>query len=250
MKKINIVLFLIIITCAALSAEAHATVNDDKVRIRTAPSVKYSKILTAVNRGTKLEVYSKTEESDCIDGLSFPWYEVSCSNSVSGWIFGAYIDVVITDDDYIRTDEKADAFAQAFYDELYEIYFTEEPTLSKAAFNKLFGGRRVVKSDSADINCGDGTHGIMTFDTYEIDGCFITMTNWDEWSSSEFTRTVPNSFSVKIGMTRRELEKVFGSPIKTFYWTYLFGDEATLKFKFSNDILESIYIDHNFMSGV
>jgi hypothetical protein len=69
------------------------TVNDNHVRIRSIPSLKNSKILTTVNKGTKLKVYTYTKNKDTIDGLTSSWYRVSYTENEKdcGWIFGAYV---------------------------------------------------------------------------------------------------------------------------------------------------------------
>ena len=116
MRKVTALVFFMLISILGASAQSPAeneavqkqrlrylleyeekgytgTVNDNHVRIRSIPSLENSKILTTVNKGTKLKVYTYTKNKDTIDGLTSSWYRVSYTENEKdcGWIFGAYV---------------------------------------------------------------------------------------------------------------------------------------------------------------
>lgn len=246
MKKLSLIAILLLTVTYNLFARANATVNEDRVRIRTAPSLKYSKVVTVVTRGQPLIVHSKTSEKETIDGFTCEWYEVEYDDRSYGWIYGAYIDIEKNDDNYFHEYTKAEAITQALYEELYHHFFNGEAYNAKIEW--INGNYKLIDQHSFEMKCSDGTTGTATTYTYDVDGNEVIM-GFGGWLSTTIKKNIPNSFSVKIGMTKDQLREMLGPEIKEYYWVYLYGDEACIKFNFSGNTLESIYIDRNAFTG-
>jgi hypothetical protein len=67
-------------------------VNDDRVRVRASPDLSGG-ILGYLNRGDRVEILDIEQEVQKIDGEEASWYSVRTDNDVSGWMFGAYVDI-------------------------------------------------------------------------------------------------------------------------------------------------------------
>jgi hypothetical protein len=68
------------------------TVNDDRVRLRLHPSVD-DLILGQADKGTALTIFEATPETQTIGGMTAPWYKVKLPSGLTGWMFGAFIDI-------------------------------------------------------------------------------------------------------------------------------------------------------------
>ena len=65
-------------------------VNADSLKLRASAETT-SQVVDRLGFGEKLEIITKTEETDTIDGITAPWVMVRRSNSNEGWAFGGYI---------------------------------------------------------------------------------------------------------------------------------------------------------------
>ena len=63
------------------------------LRIRQKPSVESSRILTYVTRGKIVEILSKSDNADEVEGQMDYWYLVNYMG-VKGWMFGSYLEIV------------------------------------------------------------------------------------------------------------------------------------------------------------
>jgi hypothetical protein len=89
------VLLVFIAALAALSAPAiaaeNATITGDGVRLRMMPSTS-GEIVQAFKKGTRLEVVSKTDFTDTIDGNTASWYEAT-GGGRTGFVFGKFVEL-------------------------------------------------------------------------------------------------------------------------------------------------------------
>ena len=65
----------------------------DFLRIRREPT-KNAEIVSYLRRGAVVEVVSRTDGMDEVEGESAFWYRVFTDEGVLGWVFGAYLQVV------------------------------------------------------------------------------------------------------------------------------------------------------------
>jgi hypothetical protein len=72
----------------ALAAD-NATITGDSVRVRTQPSV-WEDVRGTLNKGARVEVISRTDFTDTIDGVSAPWYGIDYGE-YGGFVFGRYV---------------------------------------------------------------------------------------------------------------------------------------------------------------
>jgi len=74
-----------------LSPGDTAEVTGDYVRVRTGPTLQH-RILTKVNRGTKVTVIEKSKEKMKIESMEAYWYKVKLEGKeITGWIYGAFL---------------------------------------------------------------------------------------------------------------------------------------------------------------
>ena len=74
-----------------LSPGDTAEVTGDYVRVRTGPTLQH-RILTKVNRGTKVTVVEKSKEKMKIESMEAYWYKVKLEGKeITGWIYGAFL---------------------------------------------------------------------------------------------------------------------------------------------------------------
>lgn len=66
-------------------------VKSTHLRLRENPSLE-SKVITTLWRGGVLEVLSKTDQRETIEGEEDYWYRISFEG-LSGWVFGAYLEI-------------------------------------------------------------------------------------------------------------------------------------------------------------
>lgn len=69
-------------------------VNTARLRLRDYPSTEYGNTIAILEMNRIVNLHSKTEELDQIDGSNSPWYEVQLRNDISkkGWVYGKYLD--------------------------------------------------------------------------------------------------------------------------------------------------------------
>lgn len=78
-------------------------VKSTHLRLRDNPSLE-SEVVTTLWRGSLLEVLSKTDQREKIEGEEDFWYQISFEG-ISGWVFGAYLEIY-------QSKEKAEAFSR------------------------------------------------------------------------------------------------------------------------------------------
>lgn len=71
-------------------------VTSTHLRLRSNPSVE-SEAVTTLWKGSVLEVLTKTDEAEIIEGENDYWYQVNFGG-LTGWVFGAYLDMYSSKD--------------------------------------------------------------------------------------------------------------------------------------------------------
>lgn len=211
MKKILLCILILLIPFLSFSADIYCVLNDDNVRVRTLPSTGGdSKVITKVDKNQKFKVIAFLDKNVRLDNFWDKWYKIWLDESKGhfGWIFGKYLDIAEKDSvDLIRED-------QEFFDEIlnYNLIaatpFCATPTEeSVAAFTK---GKTPVRNDKVYMkNYDDEAHPIeIDYFVYAFD-CGEHKVRGENWVSTKITKTVPNAFGVKIGMTLDELKASF-----------------------------------------
>jgi hypothetical protein len=67
-------------------------VNDDRVRIREEPNLT-GKTLGHLNRTNKVRIIEYSDKKEKIEGMESYWYKVQTDEGLTGWVYGAYIDI-------------------------------------------------------------------------------------------------------------------------------------------------------------
>ncbi|MBR7063730.1 MAG: SH3 domain-containing protein, partial [Treponema sp.] len=71
-------------------------INDTNVRLRETPSLD-GKIICLLKTGTNVRLNARTKEEQAIGNMKSLWYNISVQdnygNDVSGWMYGAYLDI-------------------------------------------------------------------------------------------------------------------------------------------------------------
>lgn len=70
----------------------NATVNDNRVRLRTKSNLK-SDTWGFLNKDEKVKIKDKSEEPFEIAGESWYWYKVDAEGYPDGWVYGKYLDI-------------------------------------------------------------------------------------------------------------------------------------------------------------
>jgi hypothetical protein len=81
----------LVFAAAAARAADNAVITGDSVRVRTQPSV-FEDVRGTLNKGERVEVISRTDFTDTIDGVSAPWYGI-VYGQYGGFVFGRYVTV-------------------------------------------------------------------------------------------------------------------------------------------------------------
>ena len=68
-----------------------AVITSSHLRLRELPSLS-ARPLTTLWRGNVLEVVSKQNRKESVDGLSDFWYQISY-DGLGGWVFGGYLEL-------------------------------------------------------------------------------------------------------------------------------------------------------------
>ena len=255
MKKIIFILFTLLTSTFTFAqkyvhfdevpVEYWPYVNDDNVRVRTYPSIEHSKIITKFSTGKKVNVLRKT-----VNEKNELWYQVRVDENTWGWMFGEYIsfsEEYPSSKLYEEEFSKYQNFIEAFYHELYDIYLYGEPYTyeNQNCLRKLLEGKNPVSYSSfSSIANDDGKLYSTSTTIYDVNSCLIEVTGnypncW--WYSSTFTKNVPNSFGVKMGMTLSELKRIFGEETKENNMPKGIGE--TVNFIFDKSVkLKAIYI--------
>jgi hypothetical protein len=72
-------------------AADNAVITGDSVRVRTQPSV-WEDVRGTLNKGARVQVISRTDFTDTIDGYAAPWYGI-VYGEYGGFVFGRYVKV-------------------------------------------------------------------------------------------------------------------------------------------------------------
>ncbi len=86
--------FLEIVDSIEFPVEHKGIMNDSQVRIRSKAGLK-SEILGVLNKGDKVTVIGRSEKKEVIDGKEAYWYKIKLADNTFGWIFGAYVDLIL-----------------------------------------------------------------------------------------------------------------------------------------------------------
>jgi hypothetical protein len=81
---------LVTLSAPAFAAE-NATITGDDVRLRAMPSTSGA-IVQVFKKGARVEVVSKTDFTDTIDGNAAPWYEAT-GGGKTGFVYGKFIEL-------------------------------------------------------------------------------------------------------------------------------------------------------------
>ena len=251
MKKLFSAILFCLISTFAFSADIYCVLNDDNVRVRTLPSTgELSKVITKVSKNQKLKVIAFLDKNVRLDNSWDKWYKIWLDESKGqfGWIFGKYLDIADKDSvDCLREE-------QEFFDEIlnYNLAaatpFHAMPTQeSVAAFTK---GKTPVRNDKVYMkNYDDEAHPIeIDHFVYAFDGGEHKVRG-GYWVSTKITKTVPNAFGVKIGMTLSELKACFERELNhSEYYENLYSFSCVydvfsdIYFRFENGKLKEIEI--------
>jgi len=91
MKRVTVLAVLLLLALVGITAMAaeNATITGDGLRLRERPTTD-AKVLTSMDKGTRVEVLAHTEFSESIDGFTGYWYKIVHKGMV-GYVFGKYI---------------------------------------------------------------------------------------------------------------------------------------------------------------
>ena len=78
-------------TSVLSTRSSYAVVTENLLRIRDQPS-KDAKVILHVRRGNIVEIVSRTETMEVVEGGEGYWYLVDYSG-LKGWVFGAYLQI-------------------------------------------------------------------------------------------------------------------------------------------------------------
>jgi hypothetical protein len=86
---VSLLVGLIVSVCGPAYPSENATITGDSVRVRTQPSV-HEDVRGTLAKGARVEVVSKTDFTDTIDGVNAPWYGIDYGQ-YGGYVFGRYV---------------------------------------------------------------------------------------------------------------------------------------------------------------
>lgn len=233
MKKIISTLLILIFSITTIFAKT-GTVLDDKVRIRSAPSLTYSVVVGVVNKGDELEVDAKTEELDYIDGFSKPWYRVTFKNK-HYWIYGGYFSVD-SDNKKLSEFSKASAMRDALFQ--YNVDFAincGEYIKRGKNITKTYESFKTEGGFLTDAACYTFEYGSVIIYCYTTDGSYYT------WTGTSIIKDDNNPLKIKFNMTMEEVKAIFiefDSVKKNT--AYLYGGGIRAELTFNNNKLKTI----------
>ena len=71
-------------------------INDDNLRIRNNPDTN-AEILGILNLGDYVSVIDITKQKTAVNNLENYWYKIITNENITGWIFGEYLELIISD---------------------------------------------------------------------------------------------------------------------------------------------------------
>ena len=236
MKKLLSELFILIFLGTVIFAETKkGTVLDDRVRVRSAPSLKYSNIVGVVNKGDALEVDAKTDYLDNIDGFSKTWYRVNFSNQ-EYWIYGGYFSVDSNAEYYLEELSKSRAMGYALLN--YNVKFVADcgDYLRKGKnVKKTYESFKVEGGYEINAICYNFEYGSVIIDCYTLDDTQFT------WTSTSIVKNCENPLNLKLDMTMEEVKAVFGEfDYIEANKAFIYGGGIRAEFIFNKNRLERI----------
>jgi hypothetical protein len=272
MKRILIILTMML-TGALLFAHADYDalpvsdwpfVNDDNVRIRTLPSIKYSKIITKLDKGTPIRVVGELDETETIDGEEYRWLRVFLSNGSEGWVYGKYIsfsenlskDQIL--DEYTAFS-KAVLLGEDLYNELLygslKIYIGDDDT--NQVIHAYRSSNEMIDTYEESNVYDDAMHGEKAyrsdrFSVYAFQyGKIYLFGDYDNFRKVAINRKMPNKYNLQVGMSIDTAKMILGKDIGEYqcdehdYYIPI-DDEHELRFKTENRIICEIILSFAF----
>ncbi len=80
---------LLVMVGGPAAAADNAVITGDSVRVRTQPSI-WEDVRGMLDKGARVEVISRTDFTDTIDGYAAPWYGIDYGQ-YGGFVFGRYV---------------------------------------------------------------------------------------------------------------------------------------------------------------
>lgn len=231
-KHIFFVLLFLGLFSAPFYAESDlGVVLDDNVRIRTAPSLKYSSVIANANKGEKFMVRMRTEETYNIDGHNEPWYQIDYSSGRYGWIYGGYFN---PPSEEICKESYYQIMISVLWGEMYADTMKESDV--DGSFKRVLYGRTPDSHKAWKFGSSDYYH--YKNKILQIESECKT------WESTEYTGNFPNSLSIKIGMTVEELKAIFGPNLIINDWAIELSSNIVI-FKVEGNRLKSVVFFYN-----
>jgi len=201
-------------------AEDNAVITGDGVRVRTQPSV-FSDMRGTLDRGARVQVISRTDFTDTIDGVSAPWYGIDYGR-YGGYVFGRYVtlDPGVVPLPLPTTDIYGDRVSRFIVRGLHMFGRSEQDvvkTLGRPA------GRVHETSTGLITGVNTLTYNGLVIGVWEVeDGKTFVYTGDCTTPAYEFD-------TVKVGSTFWDIQRVLGPPTEP----YAAGDETITYYNIS-----------------
>lgn len=238
MKTLRIPFYVILQICIIFSScnkkpslKQEGTVLDNKVYIRSAPSLNYSQIVGVVNKNDKLNILSYTSDIDKIDGFNEPWYEVKFNDLDNCYIYGGYFKPDFDNLDIYETNK----LSEMGYI-LWHLIDGSSSSAINVCDNSLF---KIYYRDS-QTKYDDKENGKTIFEylSFRIIGYWGN--DWFRWELIELISDINNPLNIKLGISDTELREIFGCGVKFNEW-FTFGRAcAAIRLDVSDGVLNSI----------
>ncbi len=234
MKKIILTVLLALISVSSVFARS-GTVLDDRVRLRSAPDLKYSQVEGYANKDDVFEIIAMTETNSEIDGYNEPWYLIQTGNQYK-WIYGGYFKAEEVSNSWaeIETYSKSGAMLYSLWGMIFDHISETRTYYSKGT---------LMDTRTENWRSPEGWMGveILVFKS----GPFIIEAQSSlgdtSWCNSEMVENADNPINIKLGISESELKEIFGSDILINEWNHCDGNyDEVVKFNFSNGKLKSI----------
>jgi hypothetical protein len=238
-------------------------VNDDNVRVRTLPSLKYSEVIAKLNEGSRIRVAGESDETETVDGEAYRWFRVLLSDGRDGWIYGKYISFT----DKLPEDEVIDQYAIC----------SKAETLGADLYNELLygvlrvrigdqGAERAIRAYRSSNEAIDDCEESKVYDVVEGEalshsdrfsvyafkyGKIYLFDDYDEFRRISIQREMPNKYHVQVGMSIDAAKSILGQDIgerhcDAFDYYIAVDDEHELQFKTDRGIIVEIILSFVF----
>jgi hypothetical protein len=191
----------------ALSAPAYpadnATITGDGVRMRNQPSTSWT-ITEVLPAGTRVEVVSRTNFTETIDGHTAVWYEVR-HGDFGGYVFGRFVELDrgLT----VPIDDSRSAFSDPVYrfadHGVHRFGMFEADVLAHL-------GQPISRTKKAGLSEGDIDH-ILTYDGLVIK-IYEYATGGRRVYEVSYTTDAYAVDGIKVGSPRSDVESLLGKP--------------------------------------